>query len=281
MILGMVFISWGVYTVERRLIDSTGYSLVQAAGDAASKLETAIAEAIGPDETHVRAIGALPVEGGILSRLVQTEAALKVDDLGSLVSKERLPPDLPLSSFLGISLRGHGELIGQLYLLEKTTADGHVTAFTDFDEQILSTLSLQAAVSIDNLRLLHDSKDRAMRDSLTGWLNHSSIQDALIRELARSERDKEPLTVLMADLDHFKRINDTYGHLVGDLVICEVTRRIGEVARRYDLLARVGGEELVGRCGRRETFHMRNGCGKRPITLSIGSRNAVGMGSLL
>ena len=58
MILGMVFISWGVYTVERRLIDSTGYSLVQAAGDAASKLETAIAEAIGPDETHVRAIGA-------------------------------------------------------------------------------------------------------------------------------------------------------------------------------------------------------------------------------
>ena len=201
--------------------------------------------AIGLDETHVRAIGALPVEGGILSRLVQTEAALKVDDLGSLVSKERLPPDLPLSSFLGISLRGHGELFGQLYLLEKTTADGHVTAFTDFDEQILSTLSLQAAVSIDNLRLLHDSKDRAMRDSLTGWLNHSSIQDALIRELARSERDKEPLTVLMADLDHFKRINDTYGHLVGDLVICEVTRRIGEVARRYDLLARVGGEEFL------------------------------------
>ena len=200
---------------------------------------------IGLGDTHVRAIGALPVEGSILSRLVQTEGALRVENLGRLISEDGLPPYLPLSSFLGISLRCHGELFGQLYLLEKTTADGGVSAFTDLDEQILSTLSLQAAISIENLRLLHESKDRAMRDSLTGWLNHSSIQDALIRELARSQRDKEPLTVLMADLDHFKRINDTYGHLVGDLVICEVTRRIGEVARRYDLLARVGGEEFL------------------------------------
>ena len=200
---------------------------------------------IGLDETHARAIGALPVEGGILSRLVQSEGALRIEDLGSLISGDGLPPYLPLSSFLGISLRCHGELFGQLYLLEKITSDGAVTAFTDLDEQILLTLSAQAAVSTENLRLLHESKERAMRDSLTGWLNHSSIQDALIRELARSERESEPLTVLMADLDHFKHINDTYGHLVGDLVICEVTRRIGEAARRYDLLARVGGEEFL------------------------------------
>ena len=120
-----------------------------------------------------------------------------------------------------------------------------MTAFTDLDEQILLMLSGQVAVSTENLRLLHESNERAMRDSLTGWLNHSSIQDALIRELSRSERENEPLTVLMADLDHFKRINDTHGHRIGDLVICEVTRRIGEAARRYDLLARVGGEEFL------------------------------------
>lgn len=200
---------------------------------------------IGLDETHVHALSVLPVEGGILSRLVQREGALRLEALGTLISGDGLPPYLPLSSFLGISLRCHGELFGQLYLLEKVTSEGTVTAFTDLDEQILLTLSTQAAVSIENLRLLQDSKERAMRDSLTGWLNHSSIQDALIRELARSEREKEPLAVLMADLDHFKRINDTYGHRVGDLVICEVTRRIGEAARRYDLLARVGGEEFL------------------------------------
>jgi len=49
----------------------------------------------------------------------------------------------------------------------------------------------------------------------------------------------------MGDLDYFKRINDTYGHSVGDFVICEAARRIGEAARRYDLLARVGGEEFL------------------------------------
>jgi diguanylate cyclase (GGDEF)-like protein len=201
---------------------------------------------IGLDEKHASAIGALPVEGGILSRLVQREGALRIEDLGPyLIAPDALPPYLPLSSFLGISLRCHGELFGQLYLVEKITCEGTVTAFTDLDEQILSTLSAQAAVSIENLRLLQDSKERAMRDSLTGLLNHSSIQDALIRELARSEREREPLAVLMGDLDYFKRINDTYGHSVGDFVICEAARRIGEAARRYDLLARVGGEEFL------------------------------------
>ena len=201
---------------------------------------------IGLDETHARAFSALPVEGGILSRLVQREGALRIEDLGTqLIAGDGLPPYLPLSSFLGISLRCHGELFGQLYLVEKITRDGAITAFTDLDEQILLTLSAQAAVSIENLRLLHDSKERAMRDSLTGLLNHSSIQEALIRELSRSEREREPLAVLMADLDHFKRINDTYGHSVGDFVISEVARRIGEAARRYDLLALVGGEEFL------------------------------------
>lgn len=201
---------------------------------------------IGLDETQACAIGAMPVEGGILSRLVQRQGALRIEDLGThLIAPDALPPYLPLSSFLGISLRCHGELFGQLYLVEKITCEGAVTAFTDLDEQILLTLSAQAAVSIENLRLLHDSKERAMRDSLTGLLNHSSIQDALIRELARSEREREPLAVLMADLDYFKRINDTHGHSVGDFVICEVARRIGEAARRYDLLARVGGEEFL------------------------------------
>ena len=201
---------------------------------------------IGLDEKHASAIGALPIEGGILSRLVHREGALRIEDLGSyLIAPDALPPYLPLSSFLGISLRCHGELFGQLYLVEKITSEGAVTAFTDLDEQILSTLSAQAAVSIENLRLLQDSKERAMRDSLTGLLNHSSIQDALSRELARSEREREPLAVLMGDLDYFKRINDTYGHSVGDFVICEAARRIGEAARRYDLLARVGGEEFL------------------------------------
>lgn len=201
---------------------------------------------IGLDETRVRAIEALPVEGGILNCLTQREGVLRIDDLSTqILLGNDLPPYLPLTSFLGISIRCHGHLFGQLYLAEKVSSVGSTTAFTDLDEQILLMLSAQTAISIENLQLLQDSKEQALRDSLTGLLNHSASVDALNRELSRADREHEGLAVIMADIDHFKRINDTYGHRVGDVVLCEVAKRIQEAARRYDLVGRVGGEEFL------------------------------------
>ncbi|WP_455388271.1 sensor domain-containing diguanylate cyclase [Petrachloros mirabilis] len=201
---------------------------------------------IGLDEASVHAIGSLPVEGGILHCLTRREGVLRVDDLRSQTLSTHHPlPHLPLTSFLGISLRCHGQLFGQIYLIEKVSRDGDVTAFTDLDEQVLTMLSAQAAVSIENLQLLQDSRERALRDSLTSLLNHSATLDALNRELFRTEREHERLAVIMADLDHFKRINDTYGHRVGDTVLREVAKRIQEATRRYDLVGRVGGEEFL------------------------------------
>jgi diguanylate cyclase (GGDEF)-like protein len=201
---------------------------------------------IGLDEASVHAIGSLPVQGGILRCLTQREGVLRVDDLRSQSLTTTHPlPHLPLTSFLGISLRCHGQLFGQLYLIEKVSNDGTVIGFTELDEQVLTMLSAQAAVSIENLQLLQDSRERALRDSLTGLLNHSATLDALSRELFRTEREHDRLAVIMADLDHFKRINDTYGHRVGDIVLREVAKRIQETIRRYDLVGRVGGEEFL------------------------------------
>lgn len=201
---------------------------------------------IGLDEQSARAVAALPVGGGLLSALAQQTGVLRIDDLAvqaDVLAAQEGPP--PVTSFLGISLRSHGQLFGQLYLADKLSQDGSVTAFTELDDQILLTLSAQAGVSIENLQLLHESKQRAMHDSLTGLLNHSAVLDALSREMVRAEREGEPLAVLMADLDHFKRINDTYGHRVGDVVIRDAAGRIREAARRYDLVGRVGGEEFL------------------------------------
>jgi diguanylate cyclase (GGDEF)-like protein len=201
---------------------------------------------IESDDAMIRAIGMLPVESELLAHLAQKEGVIRIDHLaGHLGPQEFERGYPPPSSFLGISLRCHGQLFGQLYLADKVSHNGTVTAFTELDEQVLQTLSSQAGVLIDNLQLLHDSKEQALHDSLTGLLNHSAILDALNRELARAQRDHEPLAVLMADLDHFKRINDTYGHRVGDVVIREAARRIQEAARRYDLVGRVGGEEFL------------------------------------
>jgi diguanylate cyclase (GGDEF)-like protein len=87
--------------------------------------------------------------------------------------------------------------------------------------------------------------EQATRDGLTGLLNRTAVLERLNTELERTRRQKEPLAVIMADLDHFKRVNDTYGHQAGDTVLKEVAARILAATRPYDFVGRYGGEELI------------------------------------
>ncbi|MBI2920025.1 MAG: GGDEF domain-containing protein [Planctomycetes bacterium] len=82
-------------------------------------------------------------------------------------------------------------------------------------------------------------------DGLTGVPNKRFLEDTLNREVARSQRHKRPLSVAMLDLDHFKKINDTYGHLAGDAVLREICRRLKTLVGADEVLARYGGEEFV------------------------------------
>ncbi|MGA3045693.1 MAG: diguanylate cyclase [Terracidiphilus sp.] len=86
---------------------------------------------------------------------------------------------------------------------------------------------------------------QATHDVLTSFLNRGAILDVLARELSRAARERTSITVLMADLDHFKDINDKYGHIVGDEVLREVARRLTESVRPYDSVGRYGGEEFL------------------------------------
>lgn len=86
---------------------------------------------------------------------------------------------------------------------------------------------------------------QATYDSLTGLLNRPVILEALDRELARSSRERNELAVLMADIDHFKSINDSRGHLVGDAVLRQVAERMQSAVRAYDSVGRYGGEEFL------------------------------------
>jgi diguanylate cyclase (GGDEF)-like protein len=86
---------------------------------------------------------------------------------------------------------------------------------------------------------------QATHDPLTGVWNRRAILEMFSNELARSRREGLPVGVAMADLDHFKRINDTYGHAVGDTVLCEAANRMRALLRPYDALGRYGGEEFL------------------------------------
>jgi diguanylate cyclase (GGDEF)-like protein len=101
------------------------------------------------------------------------------------------------------------------------------------------------ALQEDLLRTQDELRHQASHDRLTGLWNRGRILDQLARELLRARREEAPLSVLVADIDHFKRINDTYGHAAGDAVLQEVSRRMLAALRGSDMLGRYGGEEFL------------------------------------
>jgi len=144
-------------------------------------------------------------------------------------------------------------------------------------------LELQSAL----LRVQNELQFQSAHDHLTGLWNRGAIMGLLHRETQRSVRIGKPLGVMMADLDHFKSINDTYGHPVGDVVLREVARRILASVRSYDYVGRYGGEEfliVLAECSQSDLAvsaeRMRSCVSKNPVetdagpvavTLSIGS----------
>ena len=92
---------------------------------------------------------------------------------------------------------------------------------------------------------LEGQRYQAQHDPLTGILNRGEIVKVLERELNRAERQYSKLTIMMADLDHFKKINDTFGHAAGDAVLVEVAQRMRKALRIYDTVGRYGGEEFL------------------------------------
>src|SRR5581483_5485815 len=120
-------------------------------------------------------------------------------------------------------------------------------------------------------------REQATHDGLTGLWNRTSILEILQKEAARSSREVAPLAVLMADLDNFKKINDSHGHLTGDLVLRETARRFRKNIRTYDAIGRYGGEEfLVVLPGCDESGsvtqaeRLRESIGTQPIATSAG-----------
>jgi diguanylate cyclase (GGDEF)-like protein len=85
----------------------------------------------------------------------------------------------------------------------------------------------------------------ATHDSLTGVFNRGEVMNFLTRELARSKRDGKPVAIILADVDHFKSVNDTFGHLYGDEALKEIARRFRANLRLYDAVGRYGDEEFL------------------------------------
>ncbi|CZG47563.1 TPA: diguanylate cyclase [Legionella pneumophila] len=144
----------------------------------------------------------------------------------------------PELSLLCVPLMAQNDIYGLLYL--------EVGLEFDENQQLLITAFAElTALALANVRLRENLRYQSIRDPLTGLYNRRYLEDFLFKQLHQAERTKASFAILMLDLDHFKKINDTFGHDAGDLVLKELGQILNSDIRLGDIAARYGGEEFV------------------------------------
>jgi len=171
---------------------------------------------------------------------------LKVGDDSRLVCAH-IGPALPTFA-LCIPMMAQGETIGILYLDSSEISADSTEIFQGLSEsqqRMLATLSEHLALAVANLNLRERLRMQSIRDPLTDLFNRRYMEESLDRELRRAVRKETPLSVMMVDIDHFKKFNDAYGHEAGDWLLQELARIFRTQLRAEDIACRYGGEEFT------------------------------------
>jgi diguanylate cyclase (GGDEF)-like protein len=142
-------------------------------------------------------------------------------------------------SLLAFPLRARGRTLGALVLA------GRRGSFTAAARRVLGILSNQAAATLSLIQDKERQKELAARDGLTGLYNRRAFAELLVQAIAREDRQSGRLSLVLADLDHFKKLNDTYGHRAGDAALRAAAHVLASHLRKGDQAARFGGEEFV------------------------------------
>ena len=174
------------------------------------------------------------------SVVMQTGKPHYLADAGKVYEKFSEPPHDHIRSWLGVPLIVQGRLTGLLAI--DSAQPGN------FDEEkinIALEFANQVAGTLENARLFRESQTQAITDPLTGVYNRRGLFQLGEFEFQRSRRINRPFSVMMFDIDHFKQVNDKYGHAAGDQVLHQVAQRCLKNSRATDLVGRYGGEEFV------------------------------------
>ncbi len=141
---------------------------------------------------------------------------------------------------LCVPMGAHGMALGMLHLNGRAEDGGNAG-----DVHVVETIAEQLSQAMANLQLRETLRLQSLRDSLTGLYNRRYLEENLQRELQRCARRELPLAVMMLDVDHFKRFNDTHGHAAGDAVLAKVGELLSTMTRGEDMVCRYGGEEFT------------------------------------
>jgi diguanylate cyclase (GGDEF)-like protein len=192
----------------------------------------------------VEAVRIRPGEG-ISGMVFAEEKPLLVADLETDVRVlQEKRPRYRTRSFVSLPLRSHDQTIGVLNVADKLNGE----SFTPYDLDLLTSIATYTTVAVQRseyYRRSEELKRISITDALTGLLNRRYFQERLAEEIERFKRHKLPFSLIMIDIDDFKRLNDTYGHAVGDEALVTTARAIRQSVRTIDVVARYGGEEFT------------------------------------
>lgn len=146
---------------------------------------------------------------------------------------------IPAAS-LCVPMSAQGEALGMLYLSSPDSATP-----IEAKQQLAITVAEHIALALVNIKLRETLENQIIRDPLTGLFNRRYMEESLEREIRRCDRHQQSLGIIMLDVDHFKRFNDTFGHVAGDTVLKELGKFLQTYVRDSDIACRYGGEEFT------------------------------------
>ena len=180
------------------------------------------------------------IKNPLIKYLKENQNAIEIEDLKNIKNLKNVYHDLKSKQIeLIVPMRFKGSINGLLFLKKKEIEFG--TEYTKDEKHYLDIIAGFASVAIENAKLY----EMATLDRKTKLFNHGYFQNKLIQEIERAEKYKTDLTLMIMDLDHFKNVNDTYGHMKGDEVLIKVAETIKTNVREFDIPARFGGEEFT------------------------------------
>jgi diguanylate cyclase (GGDEF)-like protein len=200
------------------------------------ELEIKVARNVDRDAFKQEEFG---VSKTIIKRVEESRQSILIIDAGGEdeFKNQKSVVKYGLRSILCVPLISKDRMLGLVYLDNRLVGG----LFTEEKKELLQTVSVQAAISIENARLYK----RAVKDGLTGLYNRIFFENYLLKSEEGARRYNKKLSLMIIDIDNFKQINDSYGHRAGDTVLCSVSKLIMNRLRKSDLAARYGGDEFV------------------------------------
>jgi diguanylate cyclase (GGDEF)-like protein len=201
-----------------------------------------------------------PLDGSSLEEILRTQQPRILNDLRQYLidhprsSSTHLIVSEGIQSSLTCPLIVDSNPVGFLFFSSKEK-----NTYRDIHQKLFIIITRQVSILVEKSRLyqhiyeinsqlvsaLKELKEQSSRDSLTGLFHRGAIMEFLKNTIEKCSRNKQPMVTILADIDYFKRVNDTYGHLMGDAVLKEVSNTLTSQLRSYDSVGRYGGEEFL------------------------------------